>query len=125
MDDEFQGRGHASLNVESIRTVNELRKKKVEMTEGVISRLQEVLAKVLPKKVKIAQPSLYKNFDAFMKEFCKTGGVIEAAPMTCQLAEVKSPSVSFFIEPSGDIKLIGSFDRFYGSDFVNAGCFFP
>ena len=36
MDDEFQGRGHASLNVESVRTITELRKKKVEMSEPVI-----------------------------------------------------------------------------------------
>jgi len=29
------------------------------------------------------------------------------------------------IEPDGYIKLIGSFDKFSGSEFVNAGCFFP
>ena len=39
MDDEFQGRGHASLNVETVRTITELRKKKVEMSEPVIQRL--------------------------------------------------------------------------------------
>lgn len=63
----------------------ELRKKKIEMTEGVIQRLQEVLVKVLSKKVKIAQPTLYKNFDAFMTEFCRVGGVIEAAPPSVQM----------------------------------------
>jgi hypothetical protein len=36
IDDEFGGRGHASLDVEQIRTVVELRRKKVEMTEAVI-----------------------------------------------------------------------------------------
>ena len=36
MDDEFAGRGHASLNVETVRTITELRRKKVEMTEAVI-----------------------------------------------------------------------------------------
>jgi hypothetical protein len=39
IDDEFGGRGHASLDVEQVRTVVELRKKKVEMTEAVIQRL--------------------------------------------------------------------------------------
>lgn len=39
IDDEFGGRGHASLDVETVRTVVELRKKKVEMTEAVIQRL--------------------------------------------------------------------------------------
>lgn len=36
IDDEFGGRGHASLDVEQVRTVVELRRKKVEMTEAVI-----------------------------------------------------------------------------------------
>ena len=54
IDDETNGRGHASLNVETIKTIIELRKKKVEMTESIIEKLLEVLKKVLPKKVKIA-----------------------------------------------------------------------
>lgn len=39
IDDEYNARGHASLNVEQVRTIMELRKKKVEMTENVITRL--------------------------------------------------------------------------------------
>lgn len=54
IDDEFNGRGHASLNVESVKTIMELRKKKVEMTESIVRKLEEVMRKVLPKKVKIA-----------------------------------------------------------------------
>lgn len=42
------------MNVEQIKTIIELRKKKVEMTESIIEKLLEVLKKVLPKKVKIA-----------------------------------------------------------------------
>jgi hypothetical protein len=56
IDDEFGGRGHASLNVESVKTIMELRKKKVEMTESIIRKLEEVIRKVLPKKAKVAQP---------------------------------------------------------------------
>lgn len=61
----------------------ELRKKKVEMTEAVIVRLQEVLAKVLPKKIKLAQPTLFRDWNEYMESFCKSGGVIEAAPPLC------------------------------------------
>jgi hypothetical protein len=60
-----------------------------------------------------------------MTAFCRDGGVIEAAPPNLAINSIKSPSVSFLIEPDGMIKLIGSFDKFSGSDFVNAGCFFP
>ena len=83
IDDEFGGRGHASLDVEQVRTVVELRRKKVEMTEAVIMRLQEVISKILPRKAKIAMPTLYKNWDMYMAEFQKCGGVIEAAPPLC------------------------------------------
>lgn len=54
IDDEFNGRGHASLNVETMKTVQELRKKKVDLTESIIAKLEEVVRKVLPKKTVIA-----------------------------------------------------------------------
>ena len=83
VDDEFGARGHASLDVEQVRTIVELKKKKVEMTEAVIQRLQEVLSKILSKKVKLAQPTLYRNWEHYMEDFCRSGGVIEAAPPLC------------------------------------------
>lgn len=55
IDDEINGRGHASLNIETVKTIMELRKRKVEMTDAVIEKIQEVVRKILPKKVKIAQ----------------------------------------------------------------------
>jgi hypothetical protein len=60
-----------------------------------------------------------------MAEFCRVGGVIEAAPPICQLNQLQSPTVSFFIEPDGKIQLVGSFDKFSGAEFVNAGVFSP
>ena len=30
-----------------------------------------------------------------------------------------------FIEPDGNVKLVGSYDKFSGQEFVNAGCFAP
>lgn len=124
IDDEFNGRGHASLHVENVRTITELRKKKVEMTESIIEKLLEVLKKVLPKKVKIAQQSLFANFEEFITQFCKVGGVIEAAPI-CSPGQTASPSIAFYIDPAGKVDLIGSFDKFSCKEFVNAGCFFP
>lgn len=39
IDDELNGRGHASVNVEQIKTIVELRKRKVEMTEAVMDKV--------------------------------------------------------------------------------------
>jgi hypothetical protein len=58
------------------------------MTEAVVSRLQEVISKILPRKVKIAMPTLYKNWDMYLEEYCKVGGVIEAAPPLFQINEL-------------------------------------
>ena len=124
IDDEVNGRGHASLYIENVKTIVELRKKKVEMTEGIIEKMIEVLRKVLPKKAKISQPTLFKSWDSFLEHFCRIGGVIEAAPM-CPSNQVSSPSIAFFIEPDGNIEIIGSFDKFAAREYINAGCFFP
>jgi hypothetical protein len=124
IDDEVNGRGHASLQVESIKTIVELRKRKMEMTESVIEKICEVLRKVIPKRIKIAQPTLFRNWEEYITHFCRIGGVIEATP-TCPANLLASPSIAFFIEPDGNIELIGSFDKFAAKEYINAGCFFP
>jgi len=40
------------------------------------------LTKFIAKKATIPMKTLYKNWDEYMKAFCRVGGVIEAAP-TC------------------------------------------
>ena len=82
------------------------------------------MKKVLPKKIKIAQPSLYPTYDDYITNFCKVGGVIEAAPL-CSSMMVSSPSISFMIQPDGKLQIIGSFEKFAATEYVNAGCFFP
>ena len=39
IDDEFGARGHASLNVEQLKTIMELRRRKVKMSEEIVNRL--------------------------------------------------------------------------------------
>jgi hypothetical protein len=40
IDDEFGARGHASLSVESLKTIMELRRRKVKMNDEIIMRLK-------------------------------------------------------------------------------------
>lgn len=124
IDNEFNGRGHASLQVDQIKTVVELRRTKVDMTAAIIQKLQGVIEKTVSKKVKVAMPSLYRSWDSYLGRLCEVGGVIEAAPL-CPPTHIGKPSVAFFIEPSGNIDLVGSFDKFEATKYVNAGCFFP
>lgn len=61
--------------------------------------------------MKLCSPHLYQSWKEYLQEFCKIGGVIEASPV-CLSVKIGSPSVSFFIEPNGNILVLGSFDRF-------------
>ena len=124
IDDEYGGRGHAYLDVTSIKSVMELRKLQIALTAAIQAKLKAVLKKTVPKKAQIAMKSLYRSWNMYIERYCHVGGVIEAAPI-CPLAEVSSPSISFFIEPDGEIELVGTFDRIQAIPFVNAGCFFP
>lgn len=124
IDNEFNGWGHASLNVDGIKIVVDLWKKPIEITEKLTERVIEILDKALPNKAKICMPHLYKSWDEYLKNFLQHGGVIEATPV-CLPNQISSPSISFMIEPNGDIDLIGSFDWFTGKDYVNMGAFFP
>ena len=83
-----------------------------------------ILNKNLGKKVKIAMGRLYQGWIEFLGAFCRVGGVIEAAP-TCMTNQLGNPSIAFFVEPDGNVQLIGSMDRYAARDYVNAGCFFP
>lgn len=124
IDDELNGRGHASIDVQEIKAVMELRRRQVEMTQPIRDKLKLVIERAVAKKVFIAHPCLYRSWKEYLERFCKIGGVIEAAPY-CSPAKISMPSIAFLIEPSGNIKLIGSFDRIEATRYVNAGCFFP
>lgn len=68
--------------------------------------------------------SLYHSWDEYLSNFCRVGGVIEAVP-TCLTNQMASPSVSFIVEPDGEVTLVGSVDRFSAKEFIHSGCFFP
>ena len=124
IDDEFNGRGHASFNIDHIKFISQLKKEKAEITDEVVERITEIVSRLLPKRTKIASSKLYEDWRDYINDFCKVGGVIEAAP-SCLSTKIGNPSIAFFIEPDGQIKVIGSFDKFQSKEFINAGCFFP
>ena len=111
--------------MDNIKTLGELRRKQLEINEELIDKIINILNKNLAKRVKIAVGKLYGNgWNDFLQSFCKVGGVIEAAP-TCMTNQMGSPSICFFVEPDGNVELIGSVDRFAAREYINSGCFFP
>lgn len=50
IDDEFNGRGHASFNTDNVKFITELRKqKKIDINDNIIENLIEILQKQVPK----------------------------------------------------------------------------
>lgn len=83
IDDEFNGRGHAFLQVDNIKALGEIRRKQVEINEELVDRIIAILKKQLHAKVKLALGKLYGNsWHEYLQAFCRVGGVIEASP-TC------------------------------------------
>jgi hypothetical protein len=70
IDDEFSGRGHASFVTDNVKFIAELRKqKKVDINDAVIEKLIEMLQRLVPKRVKIAFPSLYRTWGEYIDTF--------------------------------------------------------
>ena len=85
IDDEFNGRGHASLNVDSIKSIQALKKRQLDPSIDLVEQIKAILVKSLPKKAVIAMPTLFKTWQEYLAAFCRVGGIIEASP-TCQSA---------------------------------------
>ena len=82
IDDEFNGRGHAFLNIDTIKALNDMRKRQLEINDDLVDKIIKILQKWLSKRVKLAMERLYVSWEEYLKAFCRIGGVIEAAP-TC------------------------------------------
>ena len=124
IDNEFGGRGHASVDISGSKLVKQLRKAGNELTEQVQEELYNYLNLVLPKKIKIAVPAIYPTWKDYLKEFTRVGGVIEASP-SFPAAKIQGVKVSFCILPDGNVTLIGAYDKLEAKKYVSAGFLFP
>jgi hypothetical protein len=62
VDDEFNGRGHAYLNVDNIKPLADIRRKQVEINDDLVNRIIMILSKTLHAKVKLATGRLYSGW---------------------------------------------------------------
>lgn len=124
IDDEFNGRGHAYLNIDQVKPLANLRKRPIQIGEQLIEQIIDILTRFLPKKAVIPMKPLYQGWSEYLQAFCRVGGVIEAVP-TCLSNQMSSPSIAFIVEPDGEVQLLGSVDRFSAKEYINSGCFFP
>ena len=127
LDNEKHGRGIAYVQLDKIQQYNELKRKKgrYEEQKDYENALAEVLRDMLPKKVKICANSLYKTWDEFFKDYLDNRGIIEPCPTYNPSSILGSPCIPIFIEPSGNIEHLPTYDKINLAYFRNIGAISP
>ncbi len=127
LDNEKNGRGIAYLQLDKIQQYNELKRKKSRFDDQkkYENALAEVLKDMLPKKVKICANYLYKTWDEFFKAYLENRGIIEPCPTYNPANILGSPCIPIFIEPSGNIEHMRTYDKINLSYFRNIGAISP
>ena len=127
LDNEKNGRGIAYLQLDKIQQYNELKRKKARYEEQkeYENALAEVLKDMLPKKVKLCANYLYKTWDEFFKDYLENRGIIEPCPTYNPSSILGSPCIPIFIEPSGNIEHMPTYDKINLAYFRNIGAISP
>ena len=127
LDNEKNGRGIAYVQLDKIQQYNELKRKRARYDDQkkYENALAEVLKDMIPKKVKICANYLYKNWDEFFKSYLENRGIIEPCPTYNPAIIVGSPCIPIFIEPSGNIEHMPTYDKVNLSYFRNIGAISP
>ena len=110
-----------------ILIIVELKRKKgrYEEQKEYENALAEVLKDMIPKKVKICANYLYKTWDEFFKDYLENRGIIEPCPTYNPSSIIGSPCIPIFIEPSGNIEHMPTYDKINLSYFRNIGAISP
>jgi len=113
MNGTREGRGLAYFDVTSVKKLKFIRKKiTMENPEELFNKTQNIILRYLPKKLVIVKNKLYRDFDEYVQEFTKKGGLIEASPSLVQ-KDIGSPGISFIIEPNGEINFLSTFEKIH------------
>ncbi|CAD8179992.1 unnamed protein product [Paramecium octaurelia] len=101
VDDESSGRGIAWLEVQKMI-------KNIQPLE--INQLAQLLTKKIKKKLHYAFPHLYGGYHEFIMSIANRGGIIEGSPLS-RLSQIHSISYNFKVEPTGEISILGSYEK--------------
>ena len=125
IDNEHNGRGIAYFDVTSCSALVDIKKNIANLEERELYvDVQSILGKTLAKTTKFAYSSLYKNWEDYLSEFIRNGGIIQAAPSILSKNN-GSPGINFFIEPDGAYKVLSTYDKISCYPFITCGYNIP
>ena len=127
MDNEFNGRGIAYIQLDKIQPYLELKKEyfRYDDKKKYEVLVAECFQKNISKRVKIVANFLYKSWDEYFQEFIANRGVIEACPTTNPSNIIGSPAIPILIEPDGNIEHLPTYDKINLFSFRNIGAISP
>jgi len=108
IDNESSSRGTALLDTNLIPVLTKMRKQ-YEFNDESIEKLYNILRKNVGKKAIMCCPQLYDNFNEYISEFTKHGGVIEGMPDSI----VGYPCFCFDLQPDGSVADINSYEKIH------------
>jgi hypothetical protein len=130
LDDEFGGRGHAHLDVASLKVHAELLRTHdasphtwddPNVQREVQENLTMELRTLLPEQAVINCRWLWKSWREYAGALARVGGVIEASPLQIS----SSPSVNVLIEPDGHCSIKSAHEQIFSSPYTFVGAAFP
>lgn len=134
IDGDIGGRGIAYFDLIGNEPISKLirepkpansgEKTQEKFTGDIYEEVQRSLSKLLPKKLIIVKPGVYKDYFHFIDELCKRGGVIESSPSSIT-KEVNSIGVLFQLDADGEVEIQTTYERIVSSPFSPAGFRFP
>lgn len=96
ISNEFKGRGISLINLESLKILDHLKENFNKGDESIPLKLQNLLEKYIPNKLKLISRSLYVTSEYYLHKFIENGGSIEP----CISLNFRSYAIIGFISPS-------------------------
>ncbi|ORX43303.1 hypothetical protein BCR36DRAFT_146299 [Piromyces finnis] len=116
--------GIAYININDYTFIDNLLEYNSNNTDEELKQFIEPFREEIMKKVNIVNKTVYPNWVEYRLDFLKYGGVIEAIPPV-DFNEIKTVLSHLYIEPDGNISIIGSQEQIYLKPFEYFGSIFP
>lgn len=121
IDDEREGRGLAYLNIQSLQVVSDIRKYGEHSSTFELPQIITSLQGTIKELVRFVMPSMYKDWEHYLGEFCRRGGLIQRTLKN----RATDLGVTMSIDPDGFTQLISACELVQSREYLNTGALFP